>query len=279
VNDFQETNRFHPIELIEDPNTQVKHFEPILNARDRFSNRIFSSPNFAYRDREGEKVKAALLVSLEGEEFIRANKDVLNDIDKGLSFMQRLSLADKNGKQRRIDLGTGRSLSYLTSGGQSDVYLLETQTGRYVVKILKPNRARDTDASQPYINEMLQVQSIKTDLKGQLDRLGVEMPTFLFASGVVSCTEFVDGVIPERFEVSPVSGSLKDIVRRYADEKRKTNSLWKKIAADITTPAGNNKDILKTDNFIKRKKDGKLVWVDPLYYSSSMVDEMSQVFV
>lgn len=104
---------------------------------------------------------------------------------------------------------------------------------------------------------MLQVQSIAKDLAPQLAELEVDMPTFLFATGQMSCTEYVEGSHPETTEETRKNLKLvESLAGGYTQQQEsKGNALWQEIFVD---PG-------RYSNFLQRS-GGKLVWVDPLFW-------------
>lgn len=298
--------------LHKNPDTSVlEHFVPIVNEgvsiqRDRFGNRIFKSPSFSYYDREGRETKAALLISPEGEEFIKANRSILKDIARGLKDLdsrfdpqaddQRLDkliaenqkvflygpqtesaklLARFKSESRlqplaRIDLGNGRKMEIPagTFGRQSRIHILTIGSEKYVIKIRKTIEGAGRDFSQPYINEMLQCQAIAVDLKPQLDQAGIEMARFLFASGQISCSRFEEGAGSTFDELKPKARIFLPALYDYI-EKQHVNgiSLWRNVKQDI----GNIQNVNSPNFYIAThnfitRKDGKFVCIDPLAY-------------
>lgn len=242
----------------------LEHFVPIVNEgvniqRDRFGNRIFKSPSFSYYDRDGRETKAGLLISPEGEEFIKVNKGILNDIARGLKdlnsrfdpeeeekrllseflvankdlssedelWVKRGERFDRFKSESRsqplieIDLGNNRKMEIPagTNGRQSKIYVLKIGSEKYVIKVKKPVKKRDKDFSQPYINEMLQCQAIAADLKPQLNQAGIEMARFLFASGQMSCARFEEGEKPTDEELKPKVRTFVSALYGYIEKQ------------------------------------------------------------
>jgi hypothetical protein len=160
-----------------------------------------------------------------------------------------------------------------TEGSQSVVFLLQTDTGKYVLKVMKHVPITGTPISQPYSNEMLQTQAIAYDLRDVLTQQGIEMPTFLFASGQVSCTEFVEGEHPTRDEWASRVYHIQPAILAYIDEQREQgNPLWNGTRLDFYQPHPYMEDrmMLRTDNVIRRP-DGRFVPVDYIYMDESYV--------
>lgn len=256
--------RFHDSTLSDNQDAKVLHVEVGENARDRFGNRLFTSSNLSYSDREGNAVKAGILISKEGEEFIKSNPGIMNDIDTGLRHFSSVGYAPTSGI---FTVGEGRTMRYLSSGWQSSVCLLEVNGEKYVVKTGR-NQKQTENSSQPYINEMLQVQALDLDLGSKLAEIGVRMPKFMFASGQVSCAKFEEGVTPKGDEIAALAPTLATLVRNYIREEKKKTELWKNITPDtIEGLMSRPFSYLKAKNFIK-KPDGTKVWIDPLYYNA-----------
>lgn len=253
--------RYYSPEIIKNKDATIKHFKPEANGRDRFGNRIFSSSDLAYLDRGGDKVKAGLLVSPEGQSFIESHKGILHDIEYGLSQLESLnrSIVD-----RGEELGNGRYLEKIIKSGQSNVYLLTLGGEKYIIKTHRDKRPDKKEFYQPYINEMLQTQSIALDLKKGLEVLGVKMATFLFASGQVSCVLYEEDSknYPEISE-----DRLKRLIyvseHYVTDERKKENPLWENTFIDNQTHI---LDIVSPDGNFRKKPDGTLVWIDPFMY-------------
>jgi hypothetical protein len=236
-----------------DRSTKVKNFHPIQDGRDQFGNRVFSSRDLGYVDK-GEETKAAVLVSKDGEEFIKKNSGMLSDIDKGLKFL----MGSLDVGTSHVDLNDGRSMTYLTSGTQSHVFRLDVGPSKYIIKVKEKDAARSWDRWQPYINEMLQTQTLKKDLGEELKEMNILLPEYLFATGQVSCIKFEDGVEPTGEEVMTFNKKLHDLVNEYVEKQRLINPLWKDILIDL----GLNSAQPDGSNFI-RTQEGSFVWVDP----------------
>ncbi|MDP2671204.1 MAG: hypothetical protein Q8P13_01955 [bacterium] len=246
----------------------VKHFTPVEgSSRDRFGNRVFESPKLGYLDRENDEVRAALLVSEEGERFIKSNPGILKDIEEGLL---KLEYARDEGSNPvyfdSTDLPKGNHLSRYSQGNQSNVYLLEVKGEKYILKTHRVSAPHYQDARQPYINEMLQTQEMAADLKEDFEKLNMRMPDFLFASGQVSLVRFEEGNIPEdslldteRFK------QFAAIANRYLSTKE-DQDLWKKIWADDLDEVLVHET--KKSNFVETE-DGSLVWIDPFFYEEN----------
>lgn len=273
--------RFQSEVFHQNPSAPLRHFQPITTSgnerstpRDRFGNCVYTSPIKSYKDREFNETKAAMLVSREGEEFIRQNPGILNDIDLGLTQITSMDQSDsplqtgaevelgrqENGAKKR----TIKKLFTGHQGNQSLVYLLEIGSEKYVIKKHTSKNDSGVKLTQPYINEMLQTQSLAADLQTELAAARVEMPTYIFATGQVSCAKFVEGIPPTEKQLeNTLQGFLASVTNYIADQQ---SDLWSCIHTDakvfLTTPATVR---YKTDNFIQRA-DGSMVWVDPVFY-------------
>lgn len=284
-----------------------KHYKSLEGGRDRFGNRIFRSPDLAFVDRSHDKVKAALIVSPEGDKFIKTYEGILRDLEKALKHSGTLReevnrrdvdrfLLDRKvtntleiagpsllssvysfgvGKARAvIDRVTRENtyiavtdnarLFYLGEGAQSRVYVLEIDKAKYIVK--ERNNKNDKysnveDLTQPYMNEMLQIQEMKAELGPLLAKYNVTLPEHLFASGSVSCVRFEEGdEAREDILLRLYNEKLFFKVQDFVREKAKMSPLWENVRVDFISD-----DHLRTQNFIKRP-DGTLAWIDPLYF-------------
>lgn len=271
--------RFAENLLHEDPNAPaIKHFTPLLPVdanifKDGFGNRMITSPKKAYFDRVGDETKAALLISPEGEAFIKTHKGILKDIDRGLRELNWESRKEKG----VVEFGNNRRMRFLThedsdkqqyeikGGGQSEIYVLEVGTEKYLIK-KKTTDLRNDNISQPFINEMLQCQALAVDLKQEFDDAGVEMPTFLFASGQMACRKFEEGRELERGEFEKEIQKLAPIINKYLrDLQEKGIALWKNIKQDMFFSLRPNMPVMPNNHWLRRG-DGKYVCIDPFSY-------------
>ena len=263
--------RFLPKEVIVDPNAPIRYFIPERGGLDRFGNRLFTSEKFAYLDGAGNKTKAGLLVSPDGQDFMRRDLGILKDVDRALAQMEPYG-DGKSISDQPIDMGNGRSLRMLKDAEigrhlQSNIYLLVVDGRKYIIKTHLQSNSIVPDIHQPYINEMLQTQHISEDLRSDLENQRVRMATFLFASGQVSCTlyeeedaENDEPMVIERFL------ALQDAVIRYVEEKKlNRDPLWEGVKVDSTKK---RRFFIKESNEwsnsnIRVQRDGTIVWVDP----------------
>lgn len=255
------TERYKPKGLISGAPATVRNFTPEKGGRDRFGNRLFLSKELAYRDGTGETTKAGILISGIGQEFIRANTGILKDIAHGLAKLET------NGETRSgeiVDLGNGRTLESKETGGQSNFYILTVGPEKYAVKT-QAARSETTGAAQPYLNEMLQTQSLGLDLKDELFELRVEFSKFLFASGQVSVTRYEeDEKNYESLNIDRLT-DIKTTVLGYILEKRvDQDPLWDNINVDL--PLGTLKGVVTALHNFRTRADGTLVWIDPFLY-------------
>ena len=245
----------------------IKHFTPLsleletnTKVRDRFGNRIINSHDKAYFDKVGNETKVALLISPEGEAFIKNNKGILNDIDRGLE-----ELHGEIEEKRKINFGNGRRMELLKIGGQSQVFVLFVGTEKCIVTKKTPY-VKDNDISQPYINEMLQCQTLAEDLKQELDKIGAIMPTFLFASGQMACRKYEDGRELKRGEFDKEIQQLVPVINEYLQNFQKNGSvLWKNIKPDMFWQFRPNEPFHPNDHWFKRE-DGKYACIDPFFF-------------
>lgn len=253
--------RFGSKELFVTPEAELKHFHPVDGVRDRFGNRIFTSRDLAYHDREGDTVKAALLVSKEGERFINDHPGILNKIDKSLRKWKKNIDMGGIGNQLQIDSNT--KLTILGQGAQSRAHLIEIGEEFIVVKTRSTlaDSKTQSNVTQPYINEMLQSQSMALDLKTDLAEIGITFPRFLFSSGQVSCIRFEQGRQPNEQRINKIKNILSMLFSNYINQRR-SNPLWKNVYIDIVNWMSNKP---RVDDIIE-KEDGSLVFIDPFIY-------------
>lgn len=241
----------------------IFHFEPTANGRDEFGNRVFSSP-LSYLDRENRITKAALLVTPKGEQFIKSNKGILQDIDAGIKKFtdkiksEKIDLLDEENPV--FTISPTKNLTWIHSGGQSNAFILEVDDKKYIVKTITSMSTQYEDFSQPYINEMLQVQHMGKALKEDFQKANIQMPEFLFATGYLSCTEFVDGQPTiQPADPQPILDAIKKADEYVEKMKKNKNSLWHDIHVDWNGVAIPSKNMIRTkDTF---------VWVDPFYHN------------
>jgi hypothetical protein len=237
----------------------LEHFTRESGAKDRFGNQYLSSKEFSYLDSSGKETNAGILVSLEGQKFIAEHPRILHDVGGGLAFFANYFCNIPN---HTIDLGNGRSLQFVMSGGQSQFYILKVNEKKYAIKIhLTEITEGNRKIDQPYINEMLQTQAVATDLKSDLEKISVKMSSFLFASGQVSCTEYEEEEGNRPMLTYEFLDRLHFIVGKYLNKKQQKEGdpLWDNIKLDFN---GNIEEMAR--NFIT-KKDGA-VWIDPFRY-------------
>ena len=243
--------------VVKDPNAQFEYFKPGADRTDTYGNVFLPAlGDIAYLDRQGRHIKPGLLISPEGQAFMRSNRGVLKALDEALETFKPAS--------PKMILSAGVTLEPLGIGSQSCVFLLETRGsgGRYVVKIPNPDSPEKVD--QPYAYEMLQTQQISKDLLRMMRIRALSLSRFLLASGQVAITRFEEGVKPNRLEIEERARPLKEAMDSYISFQNKMgNSLWENIKTDLE-----DRGVLRLDNF-KSKPDGEIVWVDPFYYSAA----------
>lgn len=255
----------------------TKHFVPLENGRDRFGNRLFPAQDTGYIDKQGEMVRAAMLTSPQGQEFIGRNHGILRDVTSGLTHFYQMRRDITSLKEsEEFQMSPGRSLRYLDSGGQSYIYLLTisqptpdegtSEPRRYIIKVRNDYRPDAYYLSQPYINEMLQTQAVGQDFATELSNLGVALPTFLFATGQMSCREYIEGSPPQSSpELEHTLDTLGSTIGPYiANQEKSGNTLWNNIAVDawISEGAAAGRNFLQSN-------DGRLYWIDPLVHEQT----------
>ncbi|MBY0376687.1 hypothetical protein K2P96_01810 [Patescibacteria group bacterium] len=254
--------RFYPKEIIRDPEAKIKNFNPEAGGRDRFGNRIFTSKDLAYLDGKGDKTKAGLLVSPDGQSFLEKNKGILRDIELGIGMLETKGFT----RESRVQLGGGKILEHVTTGGQSNFYVLSVNGEMYAIKTHAPKRDDVSEIHQPYINEMLQTQAVSEDLRDQLASLNVRLSTFLFASGQVSCTKFEhdDPRMHGKGDLELLE-KLDNIMRPYIHQQQDIgNNLWENTGIDIPRDF-ESRSATMINNF-RINRDGVRVWIDPFVY-------------
>lgn len=259
------------VHLRNNPRALVLHYEPLPGSKsDRFGNRLFVSPDLSYVDREGQNIKAALLISSRGEGFVKEHPGILSEIDSALAVFNPEIITAESQRLAQVELKKGgllRKLSADKQGHQSITYVLEIGDKKYIIKT--PGLPFGKNYRQPYLNEMLQIQSVSTDLNPLLNDCGVRLPANLFASGQVLCEEFEEG----RSLAGLNEGATDEIssrIRRfrigleeYVGNKRKQGvALWKDIKLDT---GGKKFGVIKVKNYLLGD-DNILVCVDPFYY-------------
>lgn len=234
--------------------------------RDEFGNRLFLHPKLAYRDRSGATMRMGLLVTPQGQELLRARRRILPQLETALEHLHRpenypgeiFSLPAIGKPTIPLNQRGDRTITYLTEGGQSIVYLLEAKGDKYVIELKNPRASRNgnyEDPTQPYVNEMLQVQSLQRDMGYVLSANGIETATYLFASPVVACQIYEEGRYPTDREHDLIIKNISDAVLRYVKKKRDAGKpLWENVIADM-----------RLKNFLK-KPDGTFVWFDCFSY-------------
>lgn len=246
-----------------DQNASVLHFKPQDDGKDEFGNRVFSS-KLSYYDADLRPVKAHMLVSPEGQEFISANPGILKTIDGALlQISHKLGpLDDEQRKNSGISIISGGILiSHIGGGNQSEAMLMEMKGKKYVIKTNKSLSRRFDRYSQPYTNEMLQIQGVQKNLDREFKSAGVFIPKILFATGHMSCSEYVEGKILETTE-DPKIRKLVEKVFEYAyDHNKAGDPLWKDVHLDW------NNDFGGKPVRIELVDTGKnLAWIDPFYH-------------
>lgn len=256
-------SRFHDAETHTNPQAPLRHFDVDPNTgRDSFGNRIIRSQSLAYHDREGNATKAALLITPEGEAFIKSHAGILDQLDHAL---REIGPRIENGTYRvgrtPVELKPGYTLRYLDGGGQSEVFKLETPTGPYIIKV----HVSYSQLHQPYVNEVLQMQTLAQDKKEEFSQLGVTFPRILFASGQVLCEELVPEAVDLTDDFAATNYATAVVAEDYIAEKHaRKDALWNNIHVDKV----HKKTVLPLGNY-RRRMDGSLVWIDPVAAFSS----------
>lgn len=262
-----EESRFAEADLQPLFRPKIRHFQPLKNGRDQFGNRVFSAHKKGlytpgYMDREGVKYKAALLISTEGEQFIKENPGILNDIDRGISAI--------NNWESSIVLSEKpeRSMHKIWSEYNRRLARLRLGRNEYLLKWLDQEGLTDRyRAYQPFINEMLQIQDLQKKFAKELLRkdVNVVLPTYFFASGFLVCKSYEPGEPPSPTpEILERIDKALSIVMEYVWEQTEVKgSVWGNVHFDTHDWIVGK--TIRTDNFILRP-DNKLAWIDPFTY-------------
>ena len=253
--------KFGEGQLFNSKTAPLRVFRTELNGRDQFGNRIFVSPIAAYLNREKEESRAALLVSPKGESFIRTHKGILKDIDLGLALLSKDTSKTPTYHPSNNSSGI-QEIKYVDEGSQSIVYSLLTNGDKYALKVRNPSTKEYLSVSQPYINEMLQMQTLQKDLGEEIGKLGVIIPDYLFASGLVGFQEFVEGKNATVGEIDKIWRPLHELMFNYMTSQ--SGPLWRGVATDLLHFIEGG--AIRPDNFIKRA-DGTFVWIDMFKYT------------
>ena len=266
--DSREWQGLHPLS---NKNVQVLNFNPLENGRDRFGNRLITSPTIGFFNRKDEESKAALLISTEGEIFIKNHKGILKEIEEAINqFKQNLQLKNLKLSQGEIEFVLEHN---------SDIYKITLQDGEYILKVptdrsgIRPGYENYfEDVSQPYINEMLQLQEFDEEFGPELDKLGIEINAILFASNSVSLSRFIPGKHPERKNLLPILNSLTPEIEKFIHEREKKNiPLWENIHQDLDRKKPKEAESYPArDNFIERP-DESLVIIDAFAYKKNPI--------
>ena len=233
------------------PDAPSPFFEPVEGSHlDRFGNRLHLSPQFAYKNREDVLIRAALLVSPIGRKLISVHRGILRRIEDALT-------EDPEGTAPSRSLADGVTLSPMEDLGFNSIpRRLDVDGKSYVIKTPRPIPPDQRKVNQqPYIAEMLQIAALSRDLENDFQRYGIDLCIPIFASGQVSCAEFIDGDLPrDSFFETHCVWLYKKLTEYINGQVSSGNLLWKNVNVD--TSNGN----------FKRTGDGRHTWFDPLFY-------------
>ncbi len=246
-----------------DPSANILHFKQVAGGKDEFGNRVFTSP-LSYFDADARMVKAHILVSPEGQKLITQNPGLLRAIDGGIGFLSE-KLAKLSAEERaESHLGVitdGVSLTRIGGGNQSEAMLLEVAKRKFIVKTNKSLSKRFDSYSQPYTNEMLQIQTIQSVFGEDLKTAGVYIPRIFFATGHVSCSEYAEGSMTQTTQDAAIRNLVVKVFEYVYDHNKAGDPLWKDVHLDWNNDFGDKPtriDLIKT-------KSG-LAWIDPIYH-------------
>lgn len=238
--------------------------------RDEYGSRLLHSRKWDFLDRDGERARAAILVSRAGEEFIIRNHGILKSVDKGLRVLREGRFSKL---RNRVDLGRDwRMVSYL-HGGFSDTYKLELGPDLVIVKTQRYdyyNKEEKSWGGQPYIYEMLQIQELAAIFKEELKELRMRLPICYFATAFVLCQEFIErgrtfragsDLLFARFDLVE---EMEDYIREQREGDR---SLWRRVYSGLFTRLGGGGLVhkkLSPEDYIT-DREGYFVCVDPVF--------------
>ncbi len=240
---------------------RYEHFHPEDDTpgRDRFGNRIATSSDLSFVDRSGTEVRSSMLISPDGQNFIRQHKGILKRID------QAIKAFNQDERLQSQEVGDGIKIEKINEGAQSNVYLLSIGEEQFILKSMKPESSivfEDGDVRQAYLNEMLQLQEMREVIGAKLAELGFALPEYLFASSSVSCVQYIQGEHPKSSELKDSLPKLGDLIGEFLESQ--DNPLWQNVIPDLLslTPIR-----IKTENFIKEPESGQIFLIDPFMSS------------
>lgn len=243
-----------------------EHFYPLSDSeRDKFGNRIFSSKNKIFLDREGQELQASLLVSPDGDVLLKKYPGLLTKLEAGLRELEDLKLKERFLTKDKVDLPNLGTLETLVQGGQAKVYKLSLPKDSLAVKTILHYYNNRVD--QPFINEMLQMQELANEAGRELNGQNIYLPKYYFASGQVLAREYVKGDRPQHAELLPVLKKGQIILQKFIEARQQNNNrLWENVHLDIRTKnfSGWLTEYFKQDNFVKTE-DGKFFCIDLFY--------------
>ncbi len=250
-------------DFYQDTNAKVLHFNPQKDGRDEFGNRVFTS-KLSYYDADMRPVKAHMLVSVDGQKLISDNPGILKTIDSSLLQIS-LRLGPLGDDQRKVSdvsvVSGGLTISQLGSGNQSEAMLMELKGKKYVIKTNKSLSRRFDRYSQPYTNEMLQIQAVQKAFASEFKTAGVFIPKILFATGHMSCSEYVQGKSLKTTDDRKIRELVVKVFEYVYDHNKAGDALWKDVHLDWNNDFGNGPtrvDLIDSGSGI--------AWVDLFYH-------------
>lgn len=240
---------------------------------DAFGNKVLSVKDFGL----GKTDKAELLITETGIDLLNSNPTLLVDIDRGLIGIESIDgyreSVTPGGRKFRVPnltpresfiLGENITLRRLRGGRQSRVYLFEMDDKKFIVKEHASQNLLLGKNIQPYTDEMKQIQMMKHDLGKELADIGIDLPTFLFATERVALIKFEEGSQPTRQDMGDKILRLQKVLEDYIlRQQAESNPLWKNIHLDLIHDL-TTQPYIRLDNFIKRL-NGEIVFIDPFY--------------
>jgi hypothetical protein len=235
-------------------------------ARDEFGNRVFLSTDLGYIDNLDKEARSTLLISREGEEFIKENRGILNDLSGMLKFLE------ENQHENMVELKSkGRKLEKLKSGENSLAHILHINDNKYVVRVpLNDIKIKE----HPYTHEMLQVQILDREFGSRLSNAGIALATFLCASPVLSITNYEEGWHPGYYDIIRYTDEqyelLTEAAQFIADKRKSGDPLFKGLMPGWWSGKGHEE--IANHNFVRRDSDGIWVCIDPVEVNPYMAE-------
>ena len=233
--------------------------DAVLEIANELDLRTFTSPDKKYVDRQSAEQNSKIIVSNEGERFLKQHPGLL----RAIKLWHEFGNSD--------ELLKFANIKELNHGAQSQVLKLECLSGESIILKRRwspiDNEEPGRDLNQPYLNEMLQANIAAKELKDILVDLKIYFSDFFFATNELSCSRYVEGKQPEDTEENRERiDELQEVMNQFLIKKMQDPqqaSLWKNVQYDLSS-MGMPKEY-KFDNFIETD-DGTWIWIDPFFY-------------